>query len=82
MARVAKPVKKVRVTAQHIAEARENAKKDLSPSWRDCESWTAEEFSTNFHKALRYYNLRYTGKDLKPTIIKWMSSIEIGRAHV
>ena len=77
MARVAKPVKKVRVTAQHIAEARENAKKDLSPSWRDCESWTAEEFSTNFHKALRYYNLRYTGKDLKPTIIKWMSSIGI-----
>ena len=77
MARVAKPVKKVRVTAQHIAEARENAKKDLSPSWRDCESWTAEEFSTNFHKALRYYNLRYTGKDLKPTIIKWMNSIGI-----
>lgn len=77
MARVAKPVKKVRVTAQHIAEARENAKKDLSPSWRDCESWTAEEFSTNFHKALRYYNLKYTGKDLKPVIIKWMTGIGI-----
>ena len=77
MARVAKPVKKVRVTAQHIAEARENAKKDLSPSWRDCESWTAEEFSANFHRALRYYNLKYTGKDLKPIIIKWMTSIGI-----
>ena len=75
MARTARTIKKVRVTAQHIAEARENAKKDLSPSWRDCDSWDADQFSTNFHKALRYYNLRYTGKDLKPVVIKWMNSI-------
>ena len=75
MARTARPIKKVRVTAQHIAEARENAKKDLSPSWRDCDSWDADQFSVNFHKALRHYNLNYTGKDLKPMVIKWMNSI-------
>ena len=75
MARTARPIKRVRVTAQHIAEARENVKKDLSPSWKDCDSWDAEHFSLQFHKALRHYNLNYTGKDLKPAVIKWMTSV-------
>jgi len=54
---------------------RENAKKDYSPKWDGCEDMTASQFLRHFHSAMAYYRLEFSGKDLKPAVIKWMSSI-------
>lgn len=60
-----------RITSQSI---RENAKKDHSPIWIDCETWTDEQFHRNFKRAMAYYNMEFSNKDLKPAILKWMVS--------
>lgn len=64
-----KKPKKVRITSVTI---REDRGKDLSPSWDDSASLSAAEFLKRYHEAMQYYNLRFSGKDLKPSIIKWM----------
>lgn len=52
---------------------RENRSKDFSPSWEGHSEWDAKTFLKNFHSAMQYYNLQFNGKDLKPTVIKWMT---------
>ena len=71
--KIAGAPKKTRVTAKHIAEHRERAKRDPSPKWEGCESWSADEFAKAFRDAMNYYRLEHSGKDLKPQIIKWMT---------
>lgn len=51
---------------------REDAKRDFSPKWDDHETLSALEFTRRYHDAMQYYNLEYSGKDLKPQILKWM----------
>lgn len=70
MARAA--VKKVRVTAKHVAEHRASSKRDLSPKWDGCETWTADAFMKQYREAMQYYNFNHSGKDLKPQVINWM----------
>lgn len=53
---------------------RENAKRDYSPKWDGCEAWDESQFLRHFHVAMKYYNLEHSGKDLKPQVIKWMTS--------
>lgn len=65
-------VKKVRVTARQVAEHRASSKRDLSPKWDGCESWSADQFSKHFRESMQYYNFNYSGKDLKPQVINWM----------
>lgn len=48
-------------------------KKDSSPTWDGQDTWTADEFSSRFRSAMNHYNIMYSGKDLKPAIIKWMT---------
>ena len=48
-------------------------KKDSTPSWDGHETWTADEFNARFRSAMNYYNTNFSGKDLKPAIIKWMT---------
>lgn len=52
---------------------RENKAKDHSPSWDNHEELSSLEFSRKYHDAMQYYNVEYSGKDLKPSVIKWMS---------
>lgn len=52
---------------------REKGKRDLSPKWDGQESWTADQFSGHFRRSMEYYRLEFSGKDLKPKIINWMS---------
>ena len=54
---------------------RENAKKDYSPKWDGSESMTADQFMRHFHNAMGYYRMEFSGKDLKPAVIKWMTTI-------
>ena len=59
-----------RITSQSI---REHAKRDHSPVWVDCESWTDEQFHRNYKRAMQYYNFEFSNKDLKPAVLKWMA---------
>ena len=54
---------------------RENAKKDYSPKWDTCEAMNADQFMRHFHGAMSYYRMEFSGKDLKPAVIKWMTTI-------
>ena len=54
---------------------RENAKKDYSPKWDTCETMNTDQFMRHFHSAMGYYRMEFSGKDLKPAVIKWMTSI-------
>ncbi len=51
---------------------RENAKKDYSPRWDGAETWSGPMFSRHYHDAMKYYNLNFSGKDLKAKVIDWM----------
>lgn len=65
-------VPKTRVTAKQVAAHRANAKRDPSPSWDGAETWTGEQFTINFRKAMDFYRLESSGKELKPKVIDWM----------
>jgi hypothetical protein len=65
-------VKKVRVTARHVADHRASSKRDLSPKWDGCETWSADQFTKHFREAMQYYNFNHSGKDLKVQVINWM----------
>ena len=49
--------------------------KDHSPVWEGHETLTAEQFASKFRESMNYYRLEFSGKDLKPAVIKWMTSI-------
>ena len=49
--------------------------KDFSPVWDNAETMTAEQFQRHWHNAMAYYRLEFSGKDLKPAVIKWMTTI-------
>ena len=51
---------------------REKAKRDYSPSWVGCESWSENQFLRFFHSAMKYYRMESSGKELKGKVIDWM----------
>jgi len=56
--------------------------KDSSPVWDGVETMTAEQFQRHWHNAMSYYRLEFSGKDLKPAVIKWMTGIGCTKADV
>ncbi len=70
---MAKASTKTRVTRKHVAEHRSKSQRDLSPKWDGHESWSADQFSKHFRHSMEYYRLEFSGRDLKPKIINWMS---------
>jgi hypothetical protein len=73
---MAKVASKTRVTKKQVIAHRTRAVKDHSPVWDGCETMTADQFLRHWHNAMNYYRLEFSGKDLKPAVIKWMTSIE------
>lgn len=69
------PAKKTRVTKAQVTAHRTKAAKDYSPVWTDCEKMDANQFLRHWHSAMTYYRMEFSGKDLKPAVIKWMGSI-------
>lgn len=63
---------KTRVTAKHVAAHRANSKRDHSPVWDGAESWTSEQFNSHFRRAMEFYRMESSGKELKPKVIDWM----------
>lgn len=64
-----KKPKKAKVS---VATIRENRNKDMSPSWANVEEMTTSEYRVHHHYAMQYYNIQFSGKDMKPAVLKWM----------
>jgi hypothetical protein len=71
---MAKAATKTRVTKKHVAEHRVASKRDTSPRWDDCESWTTDQFLKFFKHSMDYYRIESNGRELKPQVINWMSA--------
>ena len=69
------PEKKTRVTKKQVIAHRTKAVKDYSPVWDGCETMDTDKFLRHFHSAMSYYRLEFSGKDLKPAVIKWMTGV-------
>ena len=72
---MAKTATKTRVTKKQVIAHRTRAVKDHSPVWDNVEQMDAEQFLRHWHTAMQYYRLEFSGKDLKPAVIKWMQSV-------
>ena len=69
------PAKKTRVTKKQVIAHRTKAPKDYSPTWDNAEQMDTDQFLRHWHSAMSYYRLEFSGKDLKPAVIKWMTTI-------
>jgi hypothetical protein len=76
------PEKKTRVTKKQVIAHRTKAVKDHSPVWEGTETMDADQFLRHWHNAMNYYRLEFSGKDLKPAVIKWMTSIECTKEDI
>jgi hypothetical protein len=71
---LAKTATKTRVTKKQVIAHRTKATKDHSPTWENVEQMDADQFLRHWHNAMSYYRLEFSGKDLKPAVIKWMTN--------
>ena len=69
------PAKKTRVTKAQVTAHRTKAAKDYSPTWDTAEQMDGGQFLRHWHSAMAYYRMEFSGKDLKPAVIKWMTSV-------
>ena len=76
------PEKKTRITKKQVIAHRTKAPKDYSPTWDGAETMTADQFLRHWHGAMSYYRLEFSGKDLKPAVIKWMTSINCTKEDI
>jgi hypothetical protein len=79
---MAKVATKTRVTKKQVTAHRTKAAKDHSPTWDGVETMDANQFLRHWHKAMEYYRLEFTGKDLKPAVLKWMASINCTKEDI
>ena len=77
-----KTASKTRVTKKQVIAHRTRAVKDHSPTWEGVENMDASQFLRHWHHAMEYYRLEFSGKDLKPAVIKWMTSIECTKQDI
>lgn len=61
---------------------REKSKRDYSPKWDGCDSWTADQFSRHFRNAMEYYRMEGDSKSYKPAVIKWMTANKYPEADI
>ena len=72
-------VKKEKVTSVSI---RENAKRDYSPKWDGSETWNGETFNRHFRRAMDFYRMESSGKELKVKVINWMGGAGYNNATI
>jgi len=72
---MAKVATKTRITKKQVIAHRTKAPKDYSPVWDGVEAMSADRFLKHWHSAMDYYRLDFNGKDLKPAVLKWMTTI-------
>ena len=79
---MAKAATKTRVTKKQVIAHRTRAVKDHSPVWDGVEAMDANQFLRHWHHAMEYYRLEFSGKDLKPSVIKWMTSVDCAKEDI
>jgi len=79
---MAKVATKTRVTKKQVTAHRTKAAKDYSPVWDNSETMDARQFLRHWHSAMEYYRLEFSGKDLKPAIIKWMTNVGCAKEDI
>lgn len=76
------PAKKTRVTKQQVIAHRTRAVKDHSPVWDGADQMDADRFLRHWHSAMAYYRFEFSGKDLKPAVLKWMATAEYSKEDI
>ena len=76
------PATKTRVTKAQVTAHRTKAVKDHSPTWEGCETMDADKFMRHWHGAMQYYRMEFSGKDLKPAVLKWMISVNAAKDDI
>jgi len=74
--------KKTRITKKQVIAHRTKVPKDYSPTWDGIEAMDAAQFLRHWHNAMNYYRLEFSGKDLKPAVLKWMTSINCTKEDI
>jgi len=74
--------KKTRITKKQVIAHRTKAPKDYSPVWDGVETMTADQFLRHWHNAMSYYRLEFSGKDLKPAVLKWMTTVNCTKEDI
>lgn len=52
---------------------RQNKARDMSPKWDGADEWSAEQFTNHFRRAMEWYRLESSVKELKPKLVEWMA---------
>jgi hypothetical protein len=68
------PVKKTRVTAKQVNAHRGRGVKDFSPVWDGAADMPGEKFTSHFRRAMEYYRLESSVKELRPKVAEWMEA--------
>lgn len=63
-------------------EYRQNKNRDMSPKWDGADEWTGEQFTSHFRKAMEYYRLESSVKELKPKLVEWMHGAGFAREDI
>jgi len=77
--KLAKTASKSKVAARASVS---RSKRDLSPDWTGQETWDGDLFTKKFREAMQYYNFEYSGKDLKPQVVRWMTSTNVNKTLI
>ena len=61
---------------------RVNKGRDMSPKWDGADEWEGAEFTNHFRRAMEWYRLESTVKELKPKLIEWMHSAGYDKSDI
>ncbi len=61
---------------------RVNKGRDMSPKWDGADEWDSSKFTNHFRKAMEWYRLEASVKDLKPKLVEWMHSAGYDKSDI
>lgn len=67
---------------QQSITIRQNKGRDLSPKWEGAAGWSGDQFTAHFRNSMNWYRLEKSVKDLKPSLISWMTQKEYDRSVI
>lgn len=67
---------------QQSITIRQNKGRDLSPKWDGSAEWSGDQFTAHFRDSMNWYRLEKSVKDLKPSLISWMTQKEYDRSAI
>ena len=70
------------VAKSKTKRSKSRKKVDSTPGWDGHEGWDDNKFSAHFKSALQYYNVYFSGKELKPKVIAWMTANKFSKKQI